>query len=114
MNDKTTNSTEEVKEFTEKTRQEVRIWDWIGRVFPLIALFAVTLTHFIELHTLRDVLLALNATIFIAICVIWWYWALRKIISSVNYIQKAHDKFLEVTSELKKLRKEIRQDDSNR
>lgn len=114
MNDNTENSTKEVTEFTEKTRKEVRLWDWLARILPLIALVIITVTHYGNFHGIRDIIIDIGAIAFISICFIWWYWALRKIVSSVKYIQRAHERFIEVAQELRKLKKDIKKDDSDR
>lgn len=114
MNENIENSTKEVTEFTEKTRREVRLWDWLGRVLPLIALVIVTVAHYSDFHSIRDMIINIGAVIFVSVCFIWWYWALRKIVSSVKYIQRAHEKFIEVAQELRNIKKDINKDDSNR
>jgi len=105
---------QEITEFTEKTRKEVKVWDWLGRVIPLTVLTILTVLHFAEFHTLRDTILNISFIIFLTVCFVWWFWALRKIVSSVNYIQQAHTKFLNITKELKKLRRDIDRNDSFR
>lgn len=114
MNDRIKEDSQEINDFTEKTRKEVRIWDWLGRVLPLTALFTLAVLHFTDLHDFRDMLLNISLVAFVTVCFVWWYWALRKIISSVKYIHRAHERFLEIARELKKLRIEIKKDDSDR
>ena len=105
---------DQITEFTEKTRQEVHLWDWLGRILPLTALFILAVLHYTDLHNLRDLVLGLSLVGFVTICFIWWYWALRKIISSVKHIQQAHVKFSDITRELKMLKKNLRNNDSDR
>ena len=114
MNDNNENNAKEITEFTEKTRKEVKWWDWAGRVLPLVALVVITITHYGDFHSVRDIIIDVGAIVFISVCFIWWYWALRKIVVSIKYIHRAHERFLEIAEELKKLRKSIKKDDSDR
>jgi len=114
MNSDANKSNQEIIEFTEKTRKEVKIWDWLGRVIPLTVLTILTVLHFAEFHTLRDTILNISFIVFLTACFVWWFWALRKIVSSVNYIQQAHIKFLDITKELRKMRRDIDKNDSIR
>jgi hypothetical protein len=114
MNEHKREQQDQITEFTEKTRKEVHIWDWLGRILPLTALFALSIFHYADLHSLRDLVLGISLVVFVTICFVWWYWALRKIISSVKYIQQAHQKFADLTDELRQLRKNLRKNDSDR
>lgn len=114
MNDSERKQTEQLTEFTEKTRKEVHLWDWLGRVLPLTALFSLAIFHYADLHDLRNLVLGLSLIVFVTVCFIWWYWALRKILASVKHIQQAHAKFLDLAHELKLLKKNMRKDDSSR
>lgn len=105
---------DQITEFTEKTSREIHIWDWLGRILPLTALFSLAVFHYADLHDLRNLILGISLVVFFTVCFIWWYWALRKILSSVKYLQQAHQNFSELMLELKILKKNLKRDDSNR
>jgi hypothetical protein len=106
--------TEEVTAFTESTKRQARLWDWLGRIFPMAGLLVVTVLHFIDQHTLRDIALNVILVLFLTICFVWWYWAIIKIVSSTEYLKETYIKFKELSSELRNLKKDIKPDDSNR
>jgi hypothetical protein len=106
--------TEEVTAFTESTKRQARLWDWIGRILPMAALLTVTVLHFMNEYSLRDLVLNGVLVIFLSICFIWWYWAIIKIVSSTKYLKETYVKFKELSNELRKIKKDIKQDDSNR
>lgn len=108
------NKTEEVSAFTESTKRQARWWDWIGRILPMVALAAITVLHFSNEFTLRDIVLDIVLISFLTLCFIWWYWAIIKIVSSTKYLQETYIKFKELSYELKGIKKDIKQDDSNR
>lgn len=110
MNEKEPN----LKNFTEKTSREANVWDWLGRVLPLSAICAISVLHYFQLYEWRDWLLSTSVVVFFTICFIWWYWALRKIVITARYMQRAHEKFLAIAKELKKIRQETKEIDSNR
>lgn len=110
MND----SPEDLKTFTEKTTKEANIWDWLGRILPLTALCTLAVLHFFQMYEWRDWLLNVSVVGFFTICFVWWYWALRKIVITAKYMQRAQERFLAIARELKKIRQETKEIDSNR
>ena len=108
------NEDNDLKNFTEKTSNEANLWDWLGRVLPLTAICILAVLHFFHMYEWRDRLLNISIIVFFVTCVIWWYWALRKIVATARYMQRAQEKFLDIARELKKLKKETKEIDSNR
>lgn len=108
------NKTEEVTAFTESTKRQARLWDWIGRLLPLAALAVVTVLHYSSYHDLRDTVLNAVLLAFLLLSFIWWYWAIIKIVSSATYLQETYTKFKELSLELRGIKKDLKQDDSDR
>jgi len=106
--------TEKVTAFTESTKQQARIWDWVGRILPMVALVTVLVLHVGEQHSLKEIVLDAILVVFLTICFIWWYWAIKKIVLSTNYLKETYIKFKEISNELRNIKKDIKQDDSNR
>ena len=104
----------EVTEFTESTKRQARIWDWVGRILPMFALAIVLVLHFVKQHGLRDIALDAILIVFLTICFIWWYWAIMKIVASTKYLKNTYLKFKELSNELRNIKKDINSDDSNR
>jgi len=107
-------NSEEVTAFTESTKRQARIWDWVGRVLPMVALVTILVLHFIKQYSLRDIVLEAILVIILTICFIWWYWAIMKIVASANYLKQTYIKFKELANELRTIKKDINPDDSNR
>lgn len=105
---------QKIKNFTETTTKEATIWDWLGRILPLLALCIIAVLHYFKLYEIRDLFLNLIVIIFFLICFVWWYWAIKKIVLAVKYLQNSQEKFLDVARELKKLRNDKDNLDSNR
>jgi hypothetical protein len=106
--------TKEITAFTESTKKQARIWDWAGRILPMFALAIVLVLHFAKQHSLKDTALDAILIVFLTICFIWWYWAIKKIVLSTNYLKETYIKFKEISNELRNIKKDIKQDDSNR
>lgn len=104
----------DLEHFTETTRKEARWWDWLGRVLPLTALVSISVAHFFDYPTIRDTLINASIIIFFTLCAIWWWWVIRKIVSTINYMRSSQQNFLALTKELRKFKRDLKKDDSNR
>lgn len=105
---------QEVKDFTEQTTKEGKWWDWTARILPLVAICTVAVLHYFKLHDIRDLFLDIVVIVFFTICFVWWYWAIQKIVSAAKYLNNSRQRFADLAKELRKLKKDIRHDDSNR
>lgn len=108
------NKNKDINDFTDSTSKEARWWDWLSRILPLVAICTIAVFHFFKLHDIRDVILDVAVIVFFTICFVWWYWAIRKIVASAKYLKSSNDKFASLLADFKKLRKEVKDIDSNR
>lgn len=108
------NETKEVKNFTEKTTKEGNWWDWTARILPLVAICTIAVLHYFKLHDIRDLVLDSVVIVFFTICFIWWYWAIQKIVGAAKYLNRSQQKFVELARELRQLKKDVKNNDSNR
>lgn len=102
------------KSFLEKTEKETKVWDWLSRILPLVALSLITLTHFTDRTEIRDIVLNCVVVLFLTICFIWWYWAIRHIFNTVKHLRNAEKTFLDMAIELSKFKKDLDQNAGNR
>lgn len=105
---------ESVKQFEKKTFKEVKIWDWLARILPLTVLAVASVCHVFQWKSALDLLLEISLVVFLIVSFIWWYWAIYKIAVTVKFMKATQQKFLDVIAELRKIKKEINKDDSDR
>ena len=106
------NTLEELTDLEKKTFKEVTWWDWLARLFPLTILAIASVCHFFQWKTTLDIILEVSLVIFAIVCFTWWYWAIYKIATSIRFMRITQQKFLDVANELKKIKKDIKKDDS--
>jgi len=106
--------TQEVDTFTEKTIKEGTWWEWIAKILPLVAICTITVLHFFRLHNVRDLILDVIVIIFFFICFVWWFWAIQKIVAAAKYLRRSQHRFSEIAEELRKIKNNFRNNDSNR
>lgn len=93
-----------IKEFETKTNKEVSFWDWLGRILPLTVLAVIAILKLLQWNDALTLVLDIAVLVFFVICFIWWYWAIHKIAKTIQYIRESQEKFLSLTTELKKFR----------
>jgi len=102
-----------IDSFEKTTYAQVRLWDWIGRVVPLVALLIISLCYFFKWNSVLEFTLQLVAIIFATLCFIWWWWALYKIAVAIKYIRSTQDKFIDLRSEFRKIKEFISNQSNN-
>jgi hypothetical protein len=104
MTVKNKNPLPDIKEFETNTNKEVGIWDWLARILPLAVLAILVILKFMRWDTALDLFLDAMVWGFFVICAIWWYWAIHKISLTIQYMRQSQEKFVSLTSELKKFK----------
>jgi amino acid transporter len=104
MTNKKDPSLERVEHFEKKTYREVTLWDWCGRVLPMVALAVIVVCHFFKWSTALELTLEVISIAFFIICFVWWYWAIFKIAATVKYLRETQERFISLTTELKKFK----------
>jgi hypothetical protein len=99
---------ENFEHFEKRTYREVTIWDWLGRVLPMVVLALISICYFFEWHTWLDILLEVTVGVFFIVCFIWWYWAIYKIAAMVKYLRQSQKNFQSLLEDLKNLRSSIK------
>ena len=97
----------EVDRFVKRSTNEVKIWGWLARVVPLSVLVVLAVLHFFNEQYIIDSILEAALVLFIISCVIWWYWAIVKISTTMGHMHQTHLKFNDLTVEIKQLRHEV-------
>jgi magnesium-transporting ATPase (P-type) len=100
--------------FTNSTIKEAHWWDWLSRILPMVVLCTIAVFHYFQMYHIRDTILDAAVILFFTLNTIWWYWAVKKIVVTVKHLRSTQTKFLDILQELKKLRKEKNDLDSNR
>ena len=92
----------------------LKFWYWTGRVLPLVALASIMIFLAFDLQTPLQFLLCAIAVIFAMFAFAWWWWVLDTVKSVYAMLNTAQEKFNEVITELKDIKKEINDSDRKR
>jgi hypothetical protein len=104
---------ETIDSFEKTTYAQVRLWDWIGRVVPWVALLIIAACYFFKWKIALEFTIESIAIMFGTLCFIWWWWALFKIAVAIKYIRTTHDKFTDLRNEFQTI-KEFFKNTSNK
>lgn len=100
-----------LKDFHQKKLKQIKIWAWAAAVLPISSLAGLFFVRYIGTETYYDVALVIGASIMFAIAVIWWWWALYTIAQVTNILGNIADKFKDVGSDIRQIKKDISQSD---
>ena len=101
---------------SDKTVKEVKIWDYVARVAPFLALAIIAVTYLIGASTLLHISIIGTIIVFFTAGVVWWWWSIYKIANIIIKIRQSQNKFKEVGQQIKDIRKEVNElhdDDSS-
>lgn len=87
---------------------QINIWWFCARVFPLVALFVFGVLNFLNLDSVLDYLLITIGIFFITCSVTWWWWVMHLIKNLNRNIYVSVAQFEDITNEIKNLRKELK------
>lgn len=90
----------------------LKFWYWTGRVLPLTALTIIAFTLVFGFEDYIDFLICAIAVIFATFAFSWWWWVLDTVRKLYDTLQSAQDRFVEVVTELKSIKRDL--NDSNR
>lgn len=94
------------KNFTQQTEKEVTAWQILGWTAPFVALFGAVICVLTYEHLLLWYI-GLVITIFLSVCVAWWWWAIAKIVRIVRLLADTTKNFDDVKEELRKLKQDV-------
>lgn len=103
-------SSREMKEFYKKTLKQIRWWAWAAAVLPLLTLAGLFFVKFIGTDSNYTLALTTGATIMFGVAVVWWWWAIYTIAKITDVLSGTLDKFDDVDTDIKELRKELKKE----
>lgn len=96
-----------MKKDTRHIINQAKIWIVAASVLPLVALAGLYFSTFIGWITNLEKVLTIGATIMFAISVLWWWWAVYKIIEFANLLKNTDESLQEIKSNIKSIKKDI-------
>lgn len=84
--------------------KEVSIWSKSAKVLPFTALSIICTNYYIGNESISAIIINLIIVSFVTISVIWWWWALYKILDFVKRTEKTAEKIDSIQYELKKIK----------
>lgn len=97
-----------MKNFRQKTIQEIKIWAWIAVVLPITALAGLFFLWAFGWYDYYSEAMVIGATTMFGFAVIWWWWTIHKIAQMTELLSNTINKFDDVKSDLKHLRQDIK------
>lgn len=93
---------------SKKFDREVTLWAWLGRIAPMTALLVLAIVSTTEYDDYTDILVTGIAVTFGSIAFFWWWWVLRSIGILTNLLDTTSERFTEVVTELKEIKKDVK------
>lgn len=92
----------------------IKFWFWVGRVLPLTALALLMVALVFDLNSVLEYLLTAIAILFATFAFSWWWWVLDTVKSLHNMLSEASNRFEEVITELRDIKKQFNDSDRKR
>lgn len=90
--------------------QQTNLWQLAGRLVPMMCLGLIFFSYLIGYNSMFDSALVVVAIIFFSLSVYWWWWSTVKIIQLTTLIRNTESKLIDVSDNIKVIRREIQED----
>lgn len=93
----------------ETARKQSIWWMYAAATLPFVALAIIISLHFYNLDSwLHNTYLVITIT-FVATSVLWWWWAINKIVHMLRAMDRTDENFYEIKDALTETRKVVRE-----
>ena len=98
----------------EKTKRQVKYWQYAAWSLPFLALALLAVTHFVGLSSIYSILIAVIVCSFFFASVFWWWWTLDKILIILKAFEETGKSLGWIQKDIADTKHEIRQSLSDR
>lgn len=99
---------------SKSTETQVQLWKYAAWTLPFVALAAIVFSFFVGIDTMFDKTIVIISSTFFAIAVFWWWWALHKLLDIVKVLDATAKSLRWVKDSIGSLRKDLKDNDSDR
>jgi hypothetical protein len=95
------------REYAKKTGQEAGYWAYAAWTLPFVALAVLVAQELLGFKDWYHTTAIIVVVTFVTTSVFWWWWAITKIVYMIECSRKAEENFLEISKELKEIKKDV-------
>ena len=92
----------------DNTIKQVGLWRTSATVGAFFSLFVLLWAHFLGFENYKHVIACIVVSIFFTSAVIWWFWALSKMVFFSTVMEKTMENFNVIQKELSEIKKNLR------
>jgi len=89
------------------SKRQIELWKKAATLGAFTALGLVVFSYWIGTETLIKCIMVLVCSVFLAVAIVWWYWALNQISLFAKYMQSLKETIQELKKDLKDIRKDL-------
>jgi len=103
-----------VQNHYDKTKQEVKYWQYAAWTLPFVALATIAVTYFVGWHTWYAISVTSTVVVFFSVAVFWWWWALDKTVLIFKSFEEIARSFGFIQKEISETKNELQKNHSDR
>jgi hypothetical protein len=90
------------------TLGQIKFWAILAGTIPMSVLGTLWIAYALDLIGLYHNALVVGGSVFFFVAVFWWWWSIYKITELVVLLEKSSNTFVEVKTEIKQIREDIK------